>query len=140
MREKLVENWLIRASERAYQIGLCSILKLEGYSVIHSTRHCAMEMGKDIIAFDEAGKLVCFQLKALKGKRLTLTEWRADLQQQVYALVMGKVFHPSAPNQKIHKSIIVLTGDLNEEVSAEIQLFNQTQIDSGYPERTISVW
>lgn len=82
MKEKLIENWLIKASERAYQGPLCAVLSYEGYTVVHSTRHCSMEMGKDIIATDADGELVCFQLKAHKGKRLTLSEWRDDLQQQ----------------------------------------------------------
>lgn len=139
MKEKLVENWLTKTSERGYQAPLCSILNVEGYSVIHSTRHCAMEMGKDIIARDQSNNLVCFQLKALKGKRLTLSEWRSDLQQQIFPLVMGKVIHPGCED-KIHKSIIVVTGYIDEEVSQEIEQFNKGQIDAGYPNRTVMVW
>lgn len=140
MKEKLVENWLINASERGYQGPLCSLLGLEGFRVLHSTRHCAMEMGKDIIAENQSGELFCFQLKALKGKRLKLSDWRGDLQQQIYPLVMGKVVHPSVGEKKVHRSVVVVTGYLDEEVSHEIDQFNQTQIESGYPSRKIEVW
>lgn len=52
MIEKLLENWLDSASERSYQAVFVQILSAQGYRVVHSTRHTALEYGKDVLAID----------------------------------------------------------------------------------------
>ena len=55
MLERVIENWLDKATELSYQIPYCYMLSAEGHTIIHLTRHGAMEMGKDIITIGPDG-------------------------------------------------------------------------------------
>jgi hypothetical protein len=125
VNERALENWLDNANERAFQIPFCHALAAEGYQVVHMSRHCAMEMGKDILAIDPKGDPCAFQLKNISGKQLTLSKWRDGLERQVVALVHNKIVHPSIPTNKSHRSFIVLNGELSEEVARSIDDFNR---------------
>ena len=63
MLEKVVENWLDKATERSFQQPYCHILSADRHTIIHSTRHSAMELGKDIITIDRNETPCAFQLK-----------------------------------------------------------------------------
>lgn len=127
MIERVVENWLISAGERSYQIPFCQALLSRGQKVLHSTRHCAMEMGKDIIAQDSDGHIHVYQLKSLKGGRLTQSAYRSDIAPQLHPLVLGKPVHPSIPEgAKVKAAYIVMSGDINEEAAREIDDLNKT--------------
>ena len=127
MIERVVENWLINASERSYQIPFCQSLLSRGQKVLHSTRHCAMEMGKDIIAQDSEGCIHVYQLKSLKGGRLTQSAYRSDIAPQLHPLVLGTPVHPSIPDgARVKAAYIVMSGDINEEASREIDDLNRT--------------
>lgn len=127
MIERVLENWLTNASERSYQVPFCQALTGMGQKVIHSTRHCAMEMGKDIIAQDDDGYIHVYQLKSLKGRKLTQSEYRSDIAPQLNSLILGKPIHPSIPeNSKVKFAYIVMSGDINEEASREIDDLNRT--------------
>lgn len=63
MIEKLLENWLDSASERSYQPVFVQMLVADGYRVLHSSRHCLLEYGKDILAIAPDGVGCAFQLK-----------------------------------------------------------------------------
>ena len=90
----------------------CHWLAYKGHTVVHLTRHCAMEMGKDILAIDPDGVPCAYQLKGVEGGgRITLAQWRNDLSKQMHPLVHRKIVHPSIPNQP-HRSFIVINGDL----------------------------
>ena len=67
MLERVIENWLDKATERSFQQPYCYILSADGHTIIHSTRHSAMELGKDIITINRHGT-PCFhgQLECLK--------------------------------------------------------------------------
>ncbi len=135
MIEKVLENWLNNASERGYQLPLCNALFNEGYTIIHSTHHNAMEMGKDLIVEDSDGNIVAYQLKSTKGKMLTLAKYREDVQGQLYDLAMGKVVHPAiSKDKKVHKAFLVVNGDIHEHVQRSIDDFNRTQRESNSPE------
>ena len=62
MIEKLLENWLDSASERSYQAVFVQMLSAQGYRVVHSTRHTALEYGKDVLAIDQDGNGCAFQV------------------------------------------------------------------------------
>ncbi len=89
------------------------------------SRHCAMEMGKDILAIAPDGVPCAFQLKDVGGKQLTLGKWRNDLEQQIVSLVHNQIVHPSIPTRIPHRSYIVINGELSEEVANSIDQFNR---------------
>lgn len=123
MIEKIIDNWLTKSSERSYQLPFCYMLVQEGYTVIHLTRHCGMEFGKDIIAIDP-NKIPCaYQLKDVKGGKYKLRDWKDNIDQ-IYQMVLTPLEHPSVPSHKQHRSFLVINGDIEEEVSAAISLQN----------------
>jgi hypothetical protein len=79
-----------------------------------------MELGKDIISRDKDGILCAFQLKGIFGKRMTQSEYRDDLANQIWPLATCPIVHPSVPPNASHRSYIVVNGDFNEEVQYEI--------------------
>ena len=138
MIERLIDNWLTRANERSFQIPFCHWLAFKGYTVVHLSRHCAMEMGKDILAIDPSGVPCAFQLKGIEGGgRMTLSRWREDLSRQLHPLVHGSIVHPSIPVGSPHRSILVINGDLDEEVLREIDDFNRQSDNLGTPDRKV---
>ncbi len=44
--ERLVESWLDSQTERRYQSAFVQMLVSEGWTVLHSTRHSALEFGR----------------------------------------------------------------------------------------------
>jgi hypothetical protein len=135
MIERLIENWLTNASERSFQIPFCYMLANEGYTVLHLTRHCGMEHGKDVIAKDKEGNYCAFQLKGASSGKITLRQWQKELVGQVHQLVSSPLTHPSVPiSSRHHKSFFVTNGEIHEEVSSAIDNENKTWIARGRPE------
>src|SRR3954471_453432 len=63
MRERLVEDWLIRINERGYDVAFCQILLLQGRHVLRAG-HSPIEHGKDVLAASVDRKKVWgYQLK-----------------------------------------------------------------------------
>jgi hypothetical protein len=135
--ERLLETWLNKANERSFQIPFCHALAYDGYTVVHLTRHCAMEVGKDILAVAPDGVPCAYQLKGVDGGKLTLSAWRDDLSKQIHPLVHRKIVHPSIPPHAHHRSYIVINGDFDEEVLRDIDDFNRASVDAGHPERKV---
>lgn len=123
MLEKIVENWLDKATERSFQQPFCYMLSAEGHTIIHSTRHSATELGKDIITIDGDGTLCAFQLKT---GNISLAKWQNEVSRQIDSLVVGKVVHPSIETLEHHKSYLVTNGNIAEEVSFDIKGRNET--------------
>ena len=123
MLEKIIENWLDKATELSYQQPFCYILSADGHTIIHSTRHTAMELGKDIITIDPDGIPCAFQLKT--GK-ISLAKWQNDVSQQVDDLVVGKIPDSLVSSPKHHKSYLVTNGRIEEEVIRAIDDRNRT--------------
>jgi len=129
LREKIIENWLINASERGFQVPFDFSLLKKGHRVIHVSRHCAMELGKDVISQDNEGKIHAFQLKS--KRKISLSDWRNEISKQVIDLVNLPVKHPSILNQTgWHESYLVVNGELEEEVVEAINKFNEGQIST----------
>ena len=123
MIERIIDNWLTKSSERSYQLPFCYMLVQEGYTVIHLTRHCGMEFGKDVIANDP-DKIPCtYQLKDVKGGKYKLRDWQENIHQ-IYQMVLTPLEHPSVPPHQQHRSFLVINGDIDEEVSTAIILQN----------------
>lgn len=130
MIEKIIENWLIKASEKSYQLPFCFLLMQEGKTILHMTRHNSSEHGKDIIAIDEVGQPYAYQLKGIHGGRLSIRGWQ-EIQQQVMQMVLTPCAHPSIQSGTYHKSYLVVNGDIEEEVQMAITLINNQWATSG---------
>lgn len=130
--ERLTENWLDNASERSFQLPFCYMLAQDGYRVVHLTRHCAMEMGKDVLAIAPDGTPCAYQLKGAPSSRITLGQW-TKIQPQVFKLVQQSITHPSIDADKPHRSYLVTNGGLDEEVSHAIKELNSGWKASGLP-------
>lgn len=123
-RAKWIEIWLDNAGERAYQAAFVSALASAKYTILHNTRHSSLELGKDVIARSPDGDLIAFQLKGNPGGRLTMAQWH-DIYTQVVQLVGSPV--PKAIGNRSaepHRPILVTNGEVDEDVTAAISLFN----------------
>ena len=123
MLERIIENWLDKAIERSFQQPFCYMLSAEGHTIIHSTRHSATELGKDIITIDPDGIPCAFQLKT---GNITLAKWQNEVSRQIDSLVVGKIVHSSVETLQHHKSYLVTNGNITEEVSFDIKGRNET--------------
>ena len=117
MLERVVENWLDKATERSFQQPFCYMLSAEGHTIIHSTRHLAMELGNDIITIAPDGTPCAYQLKT---GNISLRKWRDEVGSQTDDLVCGQINHPSVDTSKYHRSYFVTNGRIEEEVSRAI--------------------
>ena len=131
MQERVIENWLDRASELSFQMPFCQMLSSEGHTVVHLTRHCGMELGKDVLSIGADGVPCAYQLKGAGGGRITLKRWRDELNAQAFDLVVGKIVHPSIDSKQHHRAYFVTNGTLDEEVIAAIDRMNVQWADAG---------
>lgn len=125
MFERLVENWLDSANERSFQGPFCQMLASQGYTILHLSRHGEMEMGKDVIAVDPKGHLCAYQLKRADGPRITLSQWRREIQSEAFALVTQPVVHTSVVAGTRHRSYLVTNGDIDDPVLRSIDDLNR---------------
>ena len=130
MLERVIENWLDKATERSFEKPYCYMLAAEGHTIIHLTRHTAMELGKDIITIAPDGTPCAFQLKT---GDISLDKWRKEVSPQIDDLVVGKINHPSVDSSKHHKAYLVTNGNIVEEVSRAIDDRNQTWASQNQP-------
>ncbi len=140
MIERLLESWLDSASETSFQTPFCQILASQGYRVVHLTRHCGIELGKDIIAEKDSTAYV-FQLKSAPGPRITLTDWR-QFHGQVFDMVIGAASHPSlssASRRNPQRAFLVTNRGLDEEVIRQIDDMNRKWQDDGQPQYKLEV-
>ena len=130
MLEKIIENWLDKATERSFEKPFCYMLSAEGHTIIHPTKHNAMEMGKDITTIAPDGMPCAFQLKT---GNISLSKWRNEISPQINILVHGKINYPSVDSSKHHRSYFVTNGNIEETVSREIDDSNQTWMTLVHP-------
>lgn len=134
MIEKLLENWLDRASERSYQPVFVQMLAGDGYKILHSTRHCLLEFGKDVLAIAPDGVGCAFQLKGNPSGRLSVGEFRREIQPQLVQLMGQAPSYPGFPPGP-HRSYLVSNGQFEEEVQAAVREMNF----SPYPSK-VELW
>lgn len=120
MIERVVENWLISANERQYQIPFCQVLASEGETVIYISPHGALEQGKDVITIGTDKVPRAYQLKA--GK-ITLRVWQ-DNKGEVEELVTLPISHPSVRSRRPHQAYLVTNGPIADTVLNRIQAAN----------------
>lgn len=139
MLEKLIENWLDNTTERSFQLPFCSILTAKGFTVVHITRHCGMELGKDVIAIDPEGVPCAYQLKTAGGGKISLAQWQRD-NRQLVDLVGGRLVHPSLPPHNWHRAFLVANGTIDEEVSRAIDDLNRGFLVDGNLSRKLETY
>lgn len=132
MLERVVENWLDKATELSYQQPFCYMLSAEGHTIIHSTRHSIMELGKDVITIAEDGTPCAYQLKS---GNISLSKWRSEVGSQTDDLVSLRINHSSIDPSTYHRSYLVTNGNIEEEVSRAIDDRNQTWKSQNQPYR-----
>lgn len=125
MLEKLLENWLDSASERSYQAVFVQMLSAEGYTVLHSTRHCLLEFGKDVLAIAPEGVGCAFQLKGDPKGRMTVGRFRGEIQGQLGQLMWQAPAYPGFPPGP-HRAYLVSNGQFEEEVQTAVGQMNTT--------------
>lgn len=124
MIEKLLENWLDSASERSYQAVFVQMLSAMKYRVVHTTRHTALEFGKDILAVapDDVG--CAYQLKGNPGGKLGLSQYRSEVLPQLLQLISQPVVFPGFP-PGAHRAYLVSNGFFEEEVHRSVDDLNR---------------
>lgn len=131
MLERVVENWLTEANERSLEIPYCQLLSAQGYCVMHMSRHGPFEQGKDILAIASDGTPCAFQLKSILDGKLKQTQW-AKIVDQIIRLVEVPIQHPSIDSNVSHRPVLVINGELDEEVRLEIVNRNFTWQQRGF--------
>lgn len=119
--ERTVENWLTKTNELGYQIPFCQVLILEGYEIIHISKHNSHEQGKDIIARDKSGITSLFQLK---GGNITHKKWK-DIKAEIEEMLDLTVIHPSIDPKKPKRYFFVTNGELEDTVRIQIENLNK---------------
>ena len=122
MKEKLVEEWLIRARERggidqAYGQWLIS----QGHQILW-LGHSRTEFGKDIVSVDRDGRFHAFQTK---DEDIDLKELRR-INDQITELVEIPIVHPRVPQGSSHFAHLVTSGLFKEEAIARIRAMNES--------------
>ena len=138
MKTKILEYWLDNSTERGYQPAFCQMLLQQGFTVLHSTRHCAIELGKDVIARDSHGNLFAYQLKGNPRSKINLTEFRS-IEPQLRELVHLPVKIASVERDEVHRSFLVTNGGIEEETHRAILDGNEANKRDGYPHRKLEV-
>jgi hypothetical protein len=113
------------------------MLAADGHTVVHLTRHCAMEMGKDVLSVAPDGVPCAYQLKGAPGGKINLTRWRKEIEPQAFGLVTGGIVHPSIPSVAPHRAYFVTNGELEEEVIRAIVDMNAGFVARGQPELSL---
>ncbi len=129
MIEKLLENWLDSAGERSYQPAFVQMLSARGFSVAHSTRHTALEFGKDVLAIAPDGTPCAYQLKGNPGGRLGLAAFR-QMQPQLVQLMSQAIAYPGISTNRRHRSYLVTNGYFDEEVHRAVGDLNRARYRS----------
>ncbi len=131
MIERLIENWLISAGERGYEVPFAQLLAAEEHRVIQGPVHHPFEHGKDILTFAPNGELHAYQLK---GPDLIKLEVFEKIQGQLLALAGTAITHPSVePPRRPNRVFLVTNATLTPPVRDRIEKFNLGNVPSGWP-------
>ena len=129
MKEKLVEEWLIRARERGgIDHAFGQWLISEGHEILW-LGHSRTEFGKDIISIAPDGQFHAFQIK---DEDIDLKELR-NIRAQVNELVEVPPVHPRIPAGSHHHAHLITSGLFKEEVTLQIRALNERWTARGLP-------
>lgn len=119
MLERLIEVWTDSVNERTYQPAFLQMLISQGHSIVHNTRHGALEFGKDVVSKNAEGDVCAFQLKGHPGGRLRKRDV-PELIPQLNELVFARIVHPNVDRKVRHRSFLVTNGEVDEEALHEL--------------------
>jgi hypothetical protein len=111
----------------------------EGHIVVHSTRHSAIEFGKDVISIAPDGVPCAFQLKGNPGGRLTLGQLR-EIRPQLLELITQPIVHPGISQSVSHRGYLVTNGEADEEVHRSLDDTNRELERLGFGTNRIELW
>lgn len=128
MKERLVEDWLIRINERGYEVPFCQSLLAKGYRVLRCG-HSPTEHGKDVLAVAPDGAVCAYQLKTGDFAQADMTKHH----DQIVMLVETRPIHPSLPTKFKYRPYLVTTGDFKEPALSLIKELNAGWIERSLP-------
>src|SRR5216683_980372 len=117
---RVIENWLISANERQYQLPFCQVLAASGETILYTSTHGPFEKGKDIITRTPTGEIRAYQLKC---GDVGLSEWRA-VSGEVNNLVELAIEHVSAGLITNFTAYLVTNGELKDPVLEQVRVAN----------------
>lgn len=122
MRERLVEDWLIRIHERGYDVAFCQTLLSQGRHVLRAG-HSPTEHGKDVLAAAPDRKKVWgYQLKTGNFSQADVTKHGEQLRM----LVEARPIFPGLPSDFEYQPILVTTGEFKEPAVSLIKELNES--------------
>jgi hypothetical protein len=134
--ERVIDDWLTKCDERAYQLPFAAWLARQGYSIKFVSRHGAGEHGKDIVAVDPRGVVCAYQLK--KGS-IGTGDWRS-IEGEVREASTIPVSVPGMRQKVPGRAFVVLTGQISDPVREKLGLINADLSERGYaPIETIEL-
>jgi hypothetical protein len=117
--ERVIEDWLTKASERSYQLPFAAYLSKQGHTIQYLSPHSALEHGKDIVS-TESRTVHAYQLKA---GNVDMATWRS-IQEEVREAATVPIDIPGLPRRLPHRAYLVLSGHLSDPVRNQINLIN----------------
>lgn len=128
MKEKLVEQWLIKARERGgIDQAFGQWLISQGHEILW-LGHSGFEFGKDITTKGPDGLFHSYQIK---DEDINLNELR-KIMPQLTELVEVPPVHPSISPGTIVKPHVVTSGIFNETATALVRALNEGWIARGF--------
>jgi hypothetical protein len=131
MKERLVEDWLIRINERGYEVPFCQSLLAQGYRVLRCG-HSPTEHGKDVLAVAREGEVCAYQLKTGDFGLAEINKYR----DQLAMLVEARPIHPGLPDTFAYRPFLVTTGEFKDPAISLIEELNAGWKARGLPALT----
>lgn len=128
MKERLVEDWLIRINERGYELAFCQTLISKRFKILRCG-HSPTEHGKDIIAISPQGIVYAYQLKSGDMGQAELLRHHAQLNM----LVEARPCFPGLPDNFEYKPLLVTTGEFKQPALSLIAELNNGWRTRGLP-------
>ncbi|HLF77013.1 MAG TPA: hypothetical protein VJB57_05925 [Dehalococcoidia bacterium] len=127
--ERLIEDWLIKADERGYQLPFAAVLSKQGHVVKMVSHHSTGEHGKDIVSVSPDRKVNAYQLKA---GDISTREWR-QIDGEVRECASVPISVPGMSVKVPDRAFLVLSGQLSDPVREKLNLINQDNAQKGWP-------
>ncbi len=119
MKERLVEDWLIRINERGFEVPFAQSLVSKGYRVLRCG-HSPTEHGKDVLAIAPDGAVCGFQLKTGDFGQAEVSKHQAQLNM----LVEARPTYPGLPESFSYRPYLVTTGEFKDPAISLIRELN----------------
>jgi hypothetical protein len=128
MKERLVEDWLIRINERGYEVPFAQSLVSKGYRVLR-VGHSPTEHGKDVLAIAPDGAVCGYQLKSGDFGQADVSKHH----EQLNMLVEARPTYPGLPASFIYRPYLVTTGEFKYPAISLINELNASWTHRGLP-------